>query len=71
MTTTATTKIQTMTVAQLAETFDATDAHAITEEITTVRGWIMDELEARQPEAFSVWMDSPTLSACRAFSVQN
>ena len=26
-------------------------------EIPTVRGWIMDELEHRDPEAFSLWLD--------------
>lgn len=25
--------------------------------IPTVRGWIMDELEARDPDAFTAWMD--------------
>ena len=27
--------------------------------IPTVRGWIMDELEARNPEAFEAWLDQP------------
>ena len=26
--------------------------------IPTVRGWIMDELERRDPEAFAAWIDS-------------
>lgn len=26
-------------------------------EIYTVRGWIMDELERRNPEAYSTWLD--------------
>jgi len=26
--------------------------------IPTVRGWLMDELEARNPEAFDNWMES-------------
>jgi len=25
--------------------------------IPTVRGWIMDELESRNPEAFAAWID--------------
>ena len=25
--------------------------------VPTVRGWIMDELEQRNPEAFNAWMD--------------
>ena len=28
--------------------------------IPTVRGWIMDELESRNPEAFAAWLDSET-----------
>lgn len=26
-------------------------------EISTVRGWLMDELESRNPEAFNAWLD--------------
>ncbi len=26
--------------------------------VPTVRGWIMDELERRNPEAFTKWIDS-------------
>ena len=26
-------------------------------EISTVRGWLMDELEKRNPEAFNKWLD--------------
>ena len=28
--------------------------------IPTVRGWLMDELEKRNPEAFDKWLDSYT-----------
>lgn len=28
------------------------------EHIPTVRGWLMDELEKRNPEAFDRWLDS-------------
>lgn len=28
------------------------------ENIPTVRGWLMDELEKRDPEAFDKWIDS-------------
>jgi len=70
MTTTATSKIQTMTVAHLAAAFDATESLAITEDIATVRGWIMDELEARLPKSFAAWMDNLGMSACQAFGVQ-
>lgn len=26
-------------------------------EIATVRGWLMDEFESRNPEAFNAWLD--------------
>lgn len=29
-------------------------------DLYTVRGWIMDELEFRDPEAFNAWLDSDT-----------
>lgn len=29
-------------------------------DIPTVRGWIMEELEARDPSAFNAWLDSET-----------
>lgn len=28
-----------------------------TPEIATVRGWLMDELEKRNPEGFNAWLD--------------
>lgn len=31
------------------------------ENAPTVRGWIMDELEARNPEAFNAWIDDDEL----------
>lgn len=45
-----------MTTKGLVNAFVMTDdQHG--EEIPTVRGWIMDELEKRNPEAFEAWMD--------------
>lgn len=49
--------IKSMTTRQLVDTFILTgsmnDPH-----IPTVRGWIMDELEARDPDAFDAWLES-------------
>ena len=28
--------------------------------LTTVRGWLMDEIERRNPEAYEAWLDSDT-----------
>ena len=38
-------------------------------EIFTVRGWLMDELESRNPEAFNAWLDQddPTDESLREF----
>ena len=54
-----TTLIKERTTAQLIETFIMT-GRVNNEYIPTVRGWIMDELERRDPEAFSAWLDSET-----------
>lgn len=42
---------QLVTMFEMTETMDG-------ENIITVRGWIMDELERRDPEAFDKWLDS-------------
>ena len=38
-------------------------------EIATVRGWLMDELESRNPEAFDKWLDqdAPTDESLREY----
>lgn len=52
----ATAIIKNMSTTKLIEVFIETgsnnDSH-----IPTVRGWIMDELEARNPEAFDAWLE--------------
>lgn len=45
-----------MTVAQLVETFEYTSG-ARSLEMAEVRGWLMDELEKRDPTAFEAWLD--------------
>ena len=45
-----------MTVTQLVDAFNATESNNA-KEIPTVRGWIMDELEKRNPAAFMAWID--------------
>lgn len=48
-------KLKTMTIKQLCELFELTtnyrDPH-----IPTVRGWLMDEIERRNPEGFDAWL---------------
>lgn len=45
-----------MTLADLLEEWELT-SNIRTPEIATVRGWLMDELESRNPEAFNAWLD--------------
>ena len=48
--------IKRMSTKQLIEVFVMTGKNN-DENIPTVRGWIMDELEERNPEAFDKWLD--------------
>lgn len=49
--------VKSMSTKKLIETFIET-GKINNENMPTVRGWLMDELEARNPEAFDAWMDS-------------
>lgn len=42
---------------QLIKEFDMPEDIPISLELSMVRGWIMDELEKRNPEAFDKWLD--------------
>lgn len=44
------------TLADLLEEWELTSKIS-DPEIATVRGWLMDELESRNPEAFNAWLD--------------
>lgn len=50
--------IQSRTTYELIADFDATDDMPPTPELPIVRGWLMDELEKRNPVAFSCWLES-------------
>lgn len=50
-----------LTLGQLVEVFELTDSHN-SPEIPEVRGAVMDELEARNLQAFEAWIDSATNS---------
>lgn len=45
------------TVQQLVEDFEETNKQKMTVDLSYVRGWIMDELELRNPTAFEQWID--------------
>ena len=46
------------TMAQLLDDWDVTERLPITPELAMVRGWIMEEFERRDPDAFDCWMDN-------------
>lgn len=48
--------------------FELTETMPMTQELAIARGWIMDELEERNPEAFNAWMDGNEASP-RAFYI--
>lgn len=45
------------TLGDLLDEWELT-THIDDPEIFTVRGWLMDELEKRNPEAFDAWLES-------------
>lgn len=47
--------VQHASILRLVEMFELTDENT-DESIPTVRGWIMEELEERNPKAFEAWM---------------
>lgn len=40
------------------------------ENIPTVRGWLMDELERRNPKAFETWLDEGYADSPRAYFIR-
>jgi len=50
-------RLRGLTIGQLIEAFAETETDDA-DEIPTVRGWIMDELERRDKAAFNSWLDS-------------
>lgn len=48
--------ISTQTMADLLDEWELT-SNCNYPEAATVRGWLMDEFESRNPEAFNAWMD--------------
>lgn len=50
--------VEKLNTAELINQFELTEKMQISIEVAMVRGWIMDELEKRNPEAFDAWIDS-------------
>ena len=61
--------IASRTTAQLLTDWDLTEmkfldaSKALQSELFTVRGWLLDEFERRDCEAFAAWMDDEDLDA--------
>jgi hypothetical protein len=52
---------------KLIESFELTETRN-DKEIPTVRGWMMDEMERRNPEAFEAWLNGdPSIPARKYF----
>ena len=47
-----------LSTAEVVKQFELTEAMDATFQVATVRGWLMDELEKRDAEAFDLWMES-------------
>lgn len=48
--------VRNMSTAQLLDVWDLSGSRT-GRDVPTVRGWIMDELERRNPEGFTAWLD--------------
>ena len=53
---------------KLIESWELTDTNN-DPNISTVRGWLMDEMERRNPEAFNTWMEADPHATARSFFV--
>lgn len=51
------------TTEQLVMDWELTEALPMTPELPIVRGWIMDEFQRRNPEAYDEWCDDDDLDA--------
>lgn len=54
-------RIRGLSLLALLDAFDATEERT-DEEMPRIRGWLMDELEGRNPAAFVRWLDSVNTS---------
>ena len=50
--------IATRTIEQLVADWEELDKKKVTEDVATVRGWLMEEFERRSGPAFDAWIDS-------------
>lgn len=50
--------LKTYSMSRLCHLLESTTNKKYSEELAAVRGWIMDAMEAKNPEGFEAWMDS-------------
>lgn len=50
-------QITTASLETLVDLWEATEAADVTPELPIVRGWLMDELERRNPDGFNAWLE--------------
>ena len=65
-------KLHNLTMEQLINAWETT-SYLATKETPIVRGWIMDEIESRNPAGFNAWLDqeAPEDSDLRAYVAVN
>lgn len=55
---------------QLLNDWDTLDAMPINEDVAICRGWLMDELERRDANAFDAWLDDYDASPRKYFGAR-
>ena len=60
-------KVTAQPTSRLIDAFEMTDAAPTTAAIVMVRGWIMDELERRDSQAFERWIDDCEVDSPRGY----
>lgn len=55
--------ISKLTMAQLLDEWELTELAEPSMELATVRGWLMDEMEKRNPDAVSQWLEDDNMYA--------
>ncbi len=50
--------LKTYDMARLCDLLEATTSRKYSAQVAMVRGWIMDAMEAKNPDGFNAWLDS-------------
>lgn len=50
--------LQTYSLDRLCDLLEATTSIKYSDKLAMVRGWIMDAMEAKNPDGFNAWLDS-------------